>query len=90
MNLYGLTVGQTAEAELNFSANPSPLDVKWGYAENFADIFPTLNASSFPTGKEGNFTTEWTYNVRKYTLNNYNSLLRFAVCVTKLNFIAVH
>ena len=54
MNLYGLTVGQTVEAKLNFSANPSPFDVEWGFAENFADIIPTLNVP----GEEGSFTTE--------------------------------
>ena len=54
MNLYGLTVGQTVEAKVNFSANPSPLGVKWGYAENFADIFASLNVP----GEEGSFTTE--------------------------------
>jgi len=68
VNLYGLTVGQTVEAKVNFSANPSPLGVKWGYAENFADIFASLNVP----GEEGSFTTE----IMKLDNNRYTALLR--------------
>lgn len=52
--VYGIQLGHDAEARLNFSANPDPMSLSWGYGMDFDAIQPDLPIPS----DENRYSTE--------------------------------
>lgn len=54
VRLYGIRLGDDVEATVDFSSNPLPLNVKWGYGTGFEEIQAVLPVP----GEEGRYSTE--------------------------------
>lgn len=54
VRLYGIKLGDDVEAKVNFSSNPVPTNIKWGYGLAFEDVVAQLPVP----GEEGRYSTE--------------------------------
>ncbi|XP_047741555.1 cell adhesion molecule 2 isoform X1 [Hyalella azteca] len=54
VRLYDIRLGDDVEAKVNFSSNPPPSDIKWGYAPSYEQVAAVLPVP----GEEGRYSTE--------------------------------
>ena len=54
IRVYDVRLGNDVEATIDFSSNPPPLGVKWGYGPSFEKIEAVLPVP----GEEGRYSTE--------------------------------